>query len=51
MQVRSLTLDVKVWDASVITMFQSLGNLFANSVWEELMHSTNSLQADDAVVG
>ncbi|KAF5757602.1 putative Arf GTPase activating protein [Helianthus annuus] len=38
-KVRSLTLDVKVWEPSVITLFQSLGNAFANSVWEELLHS------------
>lgn len=35
-KVRSLTLDVKVWEPSVISLFQSIGNLFANSVWEEL---------------
>ncbi|KAI3954260.1 hypothetical protein MKW98_018084 [Papaver atlanticum] len=38
-KVRSLTLDVKVWEPSVITLFQSLGNTFANSVWEELLHT------------
>lgn len=38
-KVRSLTLDVKVWEPSVITLFQSLGNAFANSVWEELLQS------------
>ncbi|XP_027360317.1 ADP-ribosylation factor GTPase-activating protein AGD1-like [Abrus precatorius] len=50
-QVRSLTLDVKVWDSSVLTMFQSLGNLFANSVWEELLHSTSTSQTDDTPDG
>lgn len=35
-KVRSLTLDVKVWEPSVINLFQSIGNLFANSIWEEL---------------
>lgn len=39
MQVRSLTLDVKVWESSVINLFQSLGNVYANSIWEELLHS------------
>ncbi|OMO52361.1 Arf GTPase activating protein [Corchorus olitorius] len=38
-KVRSLTLDVKVWEPSVLTLFQSLGNTYANSVWEELLHS------------
>ncbi|KAI5083918.1 hypothetical protein GOP47_0000087 [Adiantum capillus-veneris] len=37
--VRSLTLDVKVWEPSVISLFQSIGNGFANSIWEEeLLH-------------
>ncbi|KAJ4897465.1 ADP-ribosylation factor GTPase-activating protein AGD1 [Raphanus sativus] len=38
-KVRSLTLDVKVWEPSVLTLFQSLGNLYVNSVWEELLDS------------
>ncbi|XP_057417370.1 ADP-ribosylation factor GTPase-activating protein AGD1-like isoform X2 [Lotus japonicus] len=50
-KVRSLTLDVKVWDASVLSMFKSLGNVFANSVWEELLHSRSSLQTVDTAVG
>ena len=50
-KVRSLKLDVKVWDSSVLTMFQSLGNLFANSVWEELLYSTGASQADDTSYG
>ncbi|XP_054820354.1 ADP-ribosylation factor GTPase-activating protein AGD1-like isoform X3 [Prosopis cineraria] len=49
-KVRSLTLDVKVWDPSVLTMFQSLGNHFANSVWEETLNSASEMQADDANV-
>eukprot|EP00249_Psilotum_nudum_P019302 c27186_g1_i1 orf=520-3096(-) len=36
-KVRSLMLDVKVWEPSVIALFQSLGNLFANSIWEDLV--------------
>ncbi|KAK6924605.1 Ankyrin repeat, partial [Dillenia turbinata] len=40
-KVRSLTLDVKAWEPSVILLFQSLGNNFANTVWEELLHSTD----------
>ncbi|XP_019416188.1 PREDICTED: ADP-ribosylation factor GTPase-activating protein AGD1-like [Lupinus angustifolius] len=49
-KVRSLTLDVKVWDSPVLTLFQSLGNLFANSVWEELLHSTSNSVTDDTAV-
>ncbi|XP_028076982.1 ADP-ribosylation factor GTPase-activating protein AGD3-like isoform X4 [Camellia sinensis] len=43
-KVRSLTLDFKVWEPSVITLFQSLGNTFANSVWEELLQSRSGFQ-------
>jgi len=32
-------LDVRVWEPSVIGYFQSVGNTFANSIWEELMAS------------
>ncbi|MED6106048.1 ADP-ribosylation factor GTPase-activating protein agd3 [Stylosanthes scabra] len=45
-KVRSLTLDVKVWEPSVISLFQSLGNTFVNSVWEELLHSRSGFQVD-----
>ncbi|XP_054807633.1 ADP-ribosylation factor GTPase-activating protein AGD3 isoform X1 [Prosopis cineraria] len=45
-KVRSLTLDVKVWEPSVISLFQSLGNAFANSVWEELLQSRSAFQID-----
>eukprot|EP00252_Welwitschia_mirabilis_P009068 TRINITY_DN21363_c0_g1_i1.p1 TRINITY_DN21363_c0_g1~~TRINITY_DN21363_c0_g1_i1.p1 ORF type:complete len:830 (-),score=162.56 TRINITY_DN21363_c0_g1_i1:388-2877(-) len=40
-KVRSLTLDVKVWESSVIHLFKCLGNKFANSVWEGLFESGN----------
>lgn len=45
-KVRSLTLDVKVWEPSVLTLFQSLGNTFANSIWEDLLQSRGSFQFD-----
>ncbi|XP_038999288.1 ADP-ribosylation factor GTPase-activating protein AGD1-like [Hibiscus syriacus] len=35
-KVRSLKLDVKVWEPSVLALFQSLGNFYVNSIWEEL---------------
>ncbi|CAK7336820.1 unnamed protein product [Dovyalis caffra] len=41
-KVRSLTLDVKVWDPSILNLFQSLGNDYANKIWEELLHSISS---------
>ncbi|XP_077212130.1 ADP-ribosylation factor GTPase-activating protein AGD3-like isoform X2 [Tasmannia lanceolata] len=46
-KVRSLTLDVKVWEPSVINLFKSLGNTYANSIWEELLHPKNNLKIDD----
>lgn len=46
LKVRSLTLDVKVWEPSVLTLFQSLGNAFANSIWEDLLQSRGSFQFD-----
>ncbi|XP_020399246.1 ADP-ribosylation factor GTPase-activating protein AGD1-like [Zea mays] len=41
-KVRSLTLDVRVWEPSVINLFQSLGNMFVNSIWEEMLSDDNS---------
>ncbi|KAF6169648.1 hypothetical protein GIB67_004040 [Kingdonia uniflora] len=48
-KVRSLTLDVKVWEPSVIALFQSLGNAYANSVWEELLHSGSTVFNVDTI--
>lgn len=45
-KVRSLTLDVRVWEPSVIKLFQSLGNSYANSIWEELLPSAHNLKVD-----
>ncbi|KXZ48617.1 hypothetical protein GPECTOR_26g520 [Gonium pectorale] len=33
-KVRSLTLDVRVWEPSILDLFQRLGNAAVNSVWE-----------------
>jgi len=38
-QVRSLTLDVRVWEPSVMGYFQAVGNSYANTIWEELLAS------------
>ncbi|CAI9786858.1 unnamed protein product [Fraxinus pennsylvanica] len=46
-KVRSLILDVKVWEPSVITLFQALGNVFANSIWEGLLQARRTMQADE----
>lgn len=34
LQVRSTTLDTKVWEPAVVGLFQQLGNTFANEVWQ-----------------
>ncbi|KAG9152431.1 hypothetical protein Leryth_015841 [Lithospermum erythrorhizon] len=46
-KVRSLTLDVKVWEPSVINLFQALGNIYVNSIWEGLLHAMRTYQADE----
>ncbi|VFQ87227.1 unnamed protein product [Cuscuta campestris] len=46
-KVRSLALDVKVWEPSIIALFHTLGNVFANSVWEELLQASKTFQADE----
>lgn len=42
MQVRSLTLDVKVWEGPVLRMMAGLGNAAANEVWEEALRRITS---------
>ncbi|XP_078448483.1 ADP-ribosylation factor GTPase-activating protein AGD4-like isoform X2 [Wolffia australiana] len=37
-KVRSLTLDVKVWEPTVLNLLGALGNTFCNSLWEGLLH-------------
>ena len=33
-KIRSLTLDVRVWEPTVVNLFQKIGNTAANAVWE-----------------
>lgn len=33
-KVRSLTLDVRVWEPSILELFKQLGNAAVNTVWE-----------------
>ena len=42
LQVRSLTLDVKVWDGAVMGMMEGIGNAAANEVWEELLQAASA---------
>ncbi|KAJ0265843.1 ADP-ribosylation factor GTPase-activating protein AGD4 [Hirschfeldia incana] len=37
-KVRSLTLDVKVWEPTIKDLFRNLGNAYCNGVWERLLH-------------
>ncbi|KAL7090747.1 hypothetical protein ACP275_12G060200 [Erythranthe tilingii] len=43
-KVRSVNLDVKVWEAAVLELFKSLGNAYCNSVWEEMLPLQKDLQ-------
>ncbi|XP_027354013.1 ADP-ribosylation factor GTPase-activating protein AGD4-like isoform X3 [Abrus precatorius] len=36
-KVRSITLDVKVWEPTVLKLFDNLGNTYCNSIWEGLL--------------
>ncbi|XP_034201246.1 ADP-ribosylation factor GTPase-activating protein AGD2-like isoform X2 [Prunus dulcis] len=36
-KVRSLTLDVKVWEPTIVDLFRNLGNAYCNSVWERTL--------------
>ncbi|VFQ93252.1 unnamed protein product [Cuscuta campestris] len=46
-QVRSLTLDVEVWEPSIIALFRALGNAFPNSACEELLQASKNIRADE----
>ncbi|KAL7163034.1 hypothetical protein ACSBR2_039185 [Camellia fascicularis] len=41
-KVRSITLDVKVWEPTIMDLFQILGNAYCNSIWEELLLLENN---------
>eukprot|EP00891_Asterochloris_glomerata_P008374 jgi/Astpho2/8374/e_gw1.00122.15.1_t len=41
-KVRSLTLDVKVWDTAVLGMMEGIGNAVANEVWEEQLQAASN---------
>ncbi|RDY07436.1 ADP-ribosylation factor GTPase-activating protein AGD2 [Mucuna pruriens] len=36
-KVRSITLDVRVWEPTVLELFDNLGNDYCNSIWEGLL--------------
>ncbi|VVA90896.1 unnamed protein product [Arabis nemorensis] len=43
-KVRSITLDVKVWEPTILDLFRNLGNLYCNSLWEGLLHLDNDCE-------
>ncbi|XP_060669385.1 ADP-ribosylation factor GTPase-activating protein AGD4 isoform X3 [Ziziphus jujuba] len=45
-KVRSLKLDVKVWEPTILDLFRNLGNAYCNSLWEGLLLLENS-RVDD----
>lgn len=49
-KVRSLTLDVKVWEPTVVALFQALGNAFVNSVWEAVLPGADTAKQTDSWV-
>ncbi|WOH07445.1 hypothetical protein DCAR_0726875 [Daucus carota subsp. sativus] len=50
-KVRSINLDVKVWEPTMLDLFCTLGNAFCNSIWESLLQEdrTNGSNASIAV--
>ncbi|KAK2435052.1 ADP-ribosylation factor GTPase-activating protein AGD4 [Trifolium repens] len=36
-KVRSITLDVRVWEPTILELFNNLGNTYCNSIWEGLL--------------
>ncbi|KAF6160758.1 hypothetical protein GIB67_035959 [Kingdonia uniflora] len=40
-KVRSIKLDVKVWEPTILDLFHNLGNAYCNSVWEESLQTQN----------
>jgi Arf-GAP/coiled-coil/ANK repeat/PH domain-containing protein len=36
-KVRSIRLDVKVWEPTILDLFRALGNSYCNSLWESLL--------------
>ncbi|XP_077247059.1 ADP-ribosylation factor GTPase-activating protein AGD2-like isoform X2 [Tasmannia lanceolata] len=49
-KVRSLTLDVKVWEPTILNLFGALGNAYSNSVWEELLQGQDERRDESSTV-
>ncbi|XVF43426.1 hypothetical protein PTKIN_Ptkin02bG0039200 [Pterospermum kingtungense] len=48
-KVRSLTLDVKVWEPSIVKLFCTLGNAYCNSVWEGSLLKNERVEESNAI--
>ncbi|XVE74526.1 hypothetical protein DITRI_Ditri12bG0023900 [Diplodiscus trichospermus] len=48
-KVRSLTLDVKVWEPSIVELFCALGNSYCNSVWEGSLLENERVDESNAI--
>ncbi|XP_075497023.1 ADP-ribosylation factor GTPase-activating protein AGD2-like isoform X1 [Primulina tabacum] len=49
-KVRSVTLDVKVWEPVVLDLFRALGNSYCASVWEELLPPHNFIKQESEAI-
>ncbi|XP_061989934.1 ADP-ribosylation factor GTPase-activating protein AGD4-like [Rosa rugosa] len=49
-KVRSITLDVKVWEPTIVDLFRNLGNAYCNSLWEgKLLLKNERLDGPNAI--
>ena len=44
-KIRSVTLDTRVWDDELVSLFKVLGNVEANNIWEATLRSSEHDQA------
>ena len=46
LQVRSIRLDTRAWEASVLSIFHHVGNTASNSIWEAMLNSPSQPHPD-----
>ncbi|TVU29118.1 hypothetical protein EJB05_20668 [Eragrostis curvula] len=49
-KVRSLRLDVKVWEPVIMDLFHGIGNDFANSIWEALLPKDEGTEESNGAI-
>ncbi|KAI4385824.1 hypothetical protein MLD38_003817 [Melastoma candidum] len=49
-KVRSVTLDVRVWEPTILDLFKVLGNTYCNSIWEALLQGTKRLEESEGMI-